>query len=87
MACFVALLMVGFDLLLEPAAVKLNYWVWVKDYIPVQNYLAWFGLSFVFTAIGLRVGLFRQLFASNCISFLFFSARLFRIGVLEKLKV
>ena len=61
LSCFVALLMVCFDLLMEPAAVKLNYWIWVKDYIPVQNYLAWFGLSFVFTTVGLRIGLFRQL--------------------------
>ena len=61
LSCFVALLMVCFDLLLESAAVKLNYWIWVNNYIPLQNYLAWFGLSFVFTTIGLQMGLFRQL--------------------------
>ena len=61
LACFVALLMVCFDLLLEPAAVKLNYWTWADEHIPLQNYLAWFGLSFIFTTIGLRINLFCQL--------------------------
>ena len=59
-ACFAALLMVCFDLLLEPAAVKLNYWTWIDNHIPLRNYLAWFGLSFVFVTIGFRMGLFRQ---------------------------
>ena len=59
-ACFVALLMVCFDLLMEPAAVKLNYWIWVNNHVPLQNYLAWFGLSFLFVTIGLQMGLFRQ---------------------------
>ena len=61
LACFVALLMVCFDLLLEPAAVKLNYWIWANSHIPFQNYLAWFGLSFIFVMTGLQMGLFRQL--------------------------
>ena len=61
LACFVALLMVCFDLLLEPAAVKLNYWMWANNHIPFRNYLAWFGLSFIFVITGLQMGLFRQL--------------------------
>lgn len=36
-----ALLCVGFDVLLEPVAVRLNYWVWDGGAIPLQNYLAW----------------------------------------------
>ena len=60
-AMLVALLMVCFDLLMEPAAVKLNYWTWMNGDIPLQNYLVWFGLSFVFATIGLHIGLFRQL--------------------------
>ena len=57
----VALLMVCFDLLMEPAAVKLDYWTWMNGDIPLQNYLVWFGLSFIFATIGLQIGLFRQL--------------------------
>ncbi len=56
-----ALLMVCFDLLMEPAAVKLYYWTWINGDIPLRNYLMWFGLSFIFVAIGLYTGLFRRL--------------------------
>lgn len=60
MAFLVALLMVCFDLFMEPVAVKLDYWTWMNDHIPSQNYLAWFGLSFIFATIGFQVGVFRQ---------------------------
>ncbi len=79
LACFVALLMVCFDLLLEPAAVKLNYWIWVNNHIPLQNYLAWFGLSFIFTTIGLRVGLFHR--SLPRIAFHFYFAQLAYFGL------
>lgn len=59
-AFLVAVLMVCFDLLMEPAAVKLDYWRWMNDHIPLQNYFAWFGLSFIFVVIGFQVGVFRQ---------------------------
>jgi len=34
-------LCICFDLLLEPVAVHLGYWVWHTPSIPIQNYLAW----------------------------------------------
>jgi putative membrane protein len=37
-----ALLAVGFDYLLEPTAIRLDYWTWQAAGIPLQNYLAWF---------------------------------------------
>jgi putative membrane protein len=37
-----AVLAVGFDYLLEPAAIRLDYWTWQAAGIPLQNYLAWF---------------------------------------------
>ncbi len=60
LTCFAALLMVCFDLLMEPAAVKLNYWTWVGEHVPLKNYVTWFGLSVIFMTSGLRIGLFRQ---------------------------
>jgi len=30
-----------FDIVLEPVAIKLGYWVWHDGTIPLQNYLAW----------------------------------------------
>ena len=56
----VALLMVCFDLLMEPAAVKLEYWTWINGDIPLRNYLVWFGLSFIFAIIGFQAGVVRQ---------------------------
>jgi putative membrane protein len=41
-----------FDFILEPAAVGLNYWTWTLTSdpynIPIQNYIAWFTISFFF---------------------------------------
>ncbi len=46
-----AALMVGYDVFLEPIAIALHMWNWSNQAVPVQNYLAWYGLSFVFLAI------------------------------------
>lgn len=42
-----AALAVAFDILLEPVALKLNYWSWHNSIIPVQNYIAWFLIAFI----------------------------------------
>lgn len=59
-ALLVAFLMFVFDLFMEPAATKLKYWQWIENEIPLQNYTAWFALSFLFSYLGLRIGLFRE---------------------------
>jgi len=41
-----AVLTTSFDVLMEPAAIHLGYWIWHWDGIPPQNYLAWFLISF-----------------------------------------
>ena len=46
-----SLLMVFYDLLLEPAAMRLDMWSWEGDRIPARNYLAWFGFSIAFHAV------------------------------------
>lgn len=40
-----------FDYALEPAAVRLNYWSWLSGEIPLQNYLAWYLITFLITLI------------------------------------
>ncbi len=40
-----------FDYALEPAAVRLNYWIWLSGEIPLQNYLAWYLITFLITLI------------------------------------
>lgn len=79
----VALLMVCFDLLMEPAAVKLDYWTWMNSHIPFQNYLVWFGLSFIFTTIGLQTGVFRRRLPPIAIHFYFAQLIYFGLVVLK----
>ena len=57
---FIALLMLLFDWVMEPAAVKLGYWHWREGSIPLQNYLAWFVFSFFYAVIAGRLGLLRR---------------------------
>ena len=47
-----SLLMVGFDLLLEPAAQHLGYWQWNGGSVPLRNYLVWFLASLCFLTVG-----------------------------------
>jgi uncharacterized membrane protein len=44
-----ALMICLFDLLLEPVAVKLDYWNWAGGVVPIQNYLAWFVIALIFS--------------------------------------
>lgn len=46
-----ALMMVSYDLLLEPVAIKLDFWNWQGGAIPLQNYVAWYIISVVFLAL------------------------------------
>ena len=45
-ALFGALLMVCLDALIEQSAPKLGFWYWKNSIIPMQNYIAWFLVSF-----------------------------------------
>jgi bisanhydrobacterioruberin hydratase len=40
-----ALLALGFDWVMEPVAIELGYWAWAGGAIPLQNYVAWFGIA------------------------------------------
>jgi putative membrane protein len=40
-----ALLLVLLDVVIEPAAIKFNYWHWANGVVPVNNYICWFVLS------------------------------------------
>ncbi len=44
-------LMLIYDLVLEQAAVALGMWSWADGKIPSRNYIAWFGLSLLFTLV------------------------------------
>jgi putative membrane protein len=46
-----ALLMTGLDFFIEPVAMKLGFWGWENNIIPVQNYVMWFATSAVIHGI------------------------------------
>ena len=35
----------AFDWIMEPVAIRLDYWTWAGGGIPLQNYVAWFVLA------------------------------------------
>ncbi|UZR94158.1 carotenoid biosynthesis protein [Chondrinema litorale] len=42
-----SLLMVILDLLIEPVAIKYDFWTWAGNEIPLQNYFAWFIIGLI----------------------------------------
>lgn len=45
-----SILIVAFDYVMEPVAMYLDYWQWYRNEIPLQNYIAWFIISYVFAS-------------------------------------
>lgn len=45
-AFITGIIAVLFDIILEPVAISLDYWQWAGGAIPLQNYIAWFVISF-----------------------------------------
>ena len=48
------------DLLIEPIAIKFDYWQWNNIAVPLQNYLAWWILAFLFVLIFRRLHFNKQ---------------------------
>lgn len=46
-----AILLVLLDLLIEPVAIKFDYWSWAGGHPPLKNYRDWFGVSILFLAL------------------------------------
>lgn len=42
-----AAILVLLDYLIEPVAIRFDYWSWAGNVVPLQNYAAWFGFSFL----------------------------------------
>lgn len=43
-----SLVMLAYDIILEPVAPKLDMWHWKNSVVPLQNYIAWFVIAVVF---------------------------------------
>lgn len=39
-------ILLGIDFLLEPVAIRFDYWSWLEGVIPIQNYLGWYIFSY-----------------------------------------
>lgn len=40
-----------FDVIIEPVAIHFSYWKWEQISVPTQNYIAWYVISLVITAL------------------------------------
>lgn len=72
-----ATLMVLIDLMMEPVAMALDFWDWEAARIPIRNYLAWAGISWVMLVSFHRLEGAKQnpiAFPLYLIQLLFFSA-------------
>ena len=70
-----ALLILLFDWMMEPAAVKLGYWQWEQNTIPLYNYVCWILISALLLVLFRKLNVARQnIFAVHLfiIQFLFF---------------
>ena len=44
-----------FDVLVEPVAIALDFWQWENVTVPLENYLAWWALSFIFSVMMMQL--------------------------------
>ena len=74
------LLMVLFDLCMEPAAIYLDYWKWDNQVIPVYNYISWFFISlpaiyFISKNQTTNSGISKLVFCSQLLFFIILSSK------------
>lgn len=62
-----SLLMVGLDFLIEPVAIKSDYWSWENNQIPFYNYVCWFLISLLIHIVYQKNKLTEQNSVYNCL--------------------
>lgn len=74
-----ALVITSIDVVIEPNAIKLGMWTWEDGVVPIQNYIAWFAVSLVISAVYHRLIHFQNPYAKLIIwcMLLFFGLGLF----------
>ncbi|MFK8055793.1 MAG: carotenoid biosynthesis protein [Saprospiraceae bacterium] len=50
-AIFAAFLLVALDYLIEPVAIKLDFWTWMLGTPPTQNFIGWLGVGLIQTSL------------------------------------
>lgn len=53
-----ALILVMMDILIEPVAMAKGFWMWHDHQVPLQNYVAWFVVSLIFSIAYHQLGAF-----------------------------
>jgi len=74
-----ATLMTSLDILVEPVAMKLGFWSWENDIIPLQNYVMWYLTSII---IHVLICFFRPNINAK-ISFIIISMQVLFFGTLN----
>ena len=62
-----SLFMVGLDFLIEPVAIKSDYWSWENNQIPFYNYVCWFLISLLIHIVYQKNKLTEQNSVYNCL--------------------
>lgn len=70
-----ALFMVAFDMVMEQAAIYLDYWQWRSSSVPIQNYFTWFILGFFFIFLGEKMNVVKLITSKQL--YHFYLAQLF----------
>ncbi len=73
-----SLIVVGFDFVMEVVAMKLDYWQWEGNIVPLQNYIAWFIISLTFTSM---LALLKLRIENRIVQIYFLIQLLFFIGL------
>jgi putative membrane protein len=74
-----AIIMTSLDFLVEPVAMKLDFWNWENDIIPIQNYVMWFITSIFIHGL---IYFFRPKINTK-ISFVIMSVQVIFFGILN----
>lgn len=59
-AILAGVLCTGLDFLIEPVAMKLDFWNWENGMIPMWNYVCWFGFASFFSFMYFKFGTSRN---------------------------
>lgn len=73
-----AFMLVLLDYLIEPIAIKFDFWTWQNGIVPFKNYVAWFLFSFLFLVIFYKF----QFDKNNSIAKLLYFVQILFFGVL-----
>ncbi|MBK7183870.1 MAG: carotenoid biosynthesis protein [Bacteroidetes bacterium] len=73
-----AFMLVLLDFLIEPIAIKFDFWTWQNGIVPFKNYVAWFLFSFLFLMIFYKF----QFNKNNSIAKLLYFVQILFFGVL-----